>query len=1725
MAALFFIMIMFAGIIVFALDGYGSAYERESFIYIDVDNYGNVNISLPSYYYEIERNNGIITITLRNIRDDLAINLPTGWVYSIAGEHKNCPNENYPAEDYEILAHEFITISNFYNNDEYSFILGDAPGEYGYIYEHDVIVITITPSMEEGGPAFDYAGEIGQAPIYTIVPFGETHTVTFNSNGGYAMPVGHGSRTTLPNGTVGPGNMPTVPQWPGGGRAVIGWNFESDYSGAAFDHNTVIDQDVTVYAVWGFLVHFSGNGTLLNIYAPDPISPNYPEPGFPDSPTCYSTRGIPVSGVSWSFDSTPWVVFPDPPVRPGWSFQGWFDTPDPIGGNLFHASSPITAEVVLSARWELVRWIVTFEPEGGILQDGWIGSPQRSYRWALDTLSVWESSTDESIGSFIPLAPAYRQNQFRPHNPAVPRAHLEYTPYFTGSGTSIINPVPTDGQLADTAWPLSAPSVRWDDLWVPPTAAGHPEHTSIPRRTISGWWESPGGWESNWTAPAAPPSFIVTTAPPAPPALVNPRWAMPGFSNSTTSSFPPSDHGFAYRPVTADTTVYAHYVYRITFDPNGGTAGSQDIIVGSWTNLYPGGSSVTNFRDVLPGGPRTINNDGRRTLNSDVHVQIENIWTQYLWAYAGMSVPAGMPPPASMSRVGHSFNGWWCTQLVASSDSNFPITQNATEFTGDSIINCPCPGTSVAECAHFPWKGGSRNVWAHWLVLPIIGSTIHFNLNVPQTGEFINGHAFWPTFRPDNLQGAFTDRYFLSRTPIAGLDIDDWYEETPLNNAHMERLAPWHVGLSVFGFLPANVHYDDRLAMQITRHYVAGRSVNSTEPSILRMPRNPMRLGYVFMGWYDNPQGTGPRFTGNEVLDPGARTLYAQWAPSFDIIFNYNDGTGREMVREMAIGYSFGGWDGDGDSMRAMGRWNNENIFNASGQAHVPHHLDLSWALPHALLWVRGSAWIPIPSTSMSFNFYQNPDSTNHFQLHDQLQITQDILDQYGGINNGRRYVRVYQQWGITLTFNNNLAMIGSGLFAANRPATIAQGQSVNMSLNAATRHPHLPYRESVFSPWTAVSPWLGTTGVHGTVGGWPANTPATPVGGHWPEIFQLAGPAWNLLEWNTEEDGAGTEITPDTIFNEPLTIHAIWGQYLVFHPGLAGAAAQNMPDPLRRPVIVNPPSTLAGFPATPPTWEGRTFRGWHAWGDPAAPQLTASTPVAIARTYHAVWYADVTWHPAFPANAITGAQIPNYPVNTGTTARRVIIGNPFGAVGPGDPTRPGDWVLGRDTITNEVNWFAVDANAPNGRRMYNRVAPPIMQATVLHAEWWGNVHFLLNGGRINNSTATVSRLVREGLTLASNPVAERTPPNPERENAIFAGWRQVHENGNPVIPGSAPLTTAQVEAIAVNSDNIWFEAIWSLNFGFFKSDMSVYGANPEDFNRRQGATFVLERPDSAGGWNTVFTATSDANGRVAMTGAYSALSEIPSTTGTAVIFRIRETIAPVGYTLPSSHWYMAIGGAGGLVMPVPATVASPATPNLDFVVVAYTDEDGDISDIWVVGNRPVTFEFTKVNQLNQPLPGAEFQLLIFNGEGTPPLEMFNTSNIPANWSVVPAKSSAGAVIVFPMIPGRFYQLIETRAPSGFQLPMGQWRIFVENVTPPANPTLTITAVGGLPMPPITATNPLTYNILNIPAITLPLAGGDGALTFVVAGSSVLLVALLGIGFMMLHRRKQAAVG
>jgi len=438
------------------------------------------------------------------------------------------------------------------------------------------------------------------------------------------------------------------------------------------------------------------------------------------------------------------------------------------------------------------------------------------------------------------------------------------------------------------------------------------------------------------------------------------------------------------------------------------------------------------------------------------------------------------------------------------------------------------------------------------------------------------------------------------------------------------------------------------------------------------------------------------------------------------------------------------------------------------------------------------------------------------------------------------------------------------------------------------------------------------------------------------------------------------------------------------------------------------------------------------------------------------------------------------------------------------------------------------------------------MQEVDVFTEWTGTITFRPghNRGRLYDATLPISRVVYEGMTLGDNDPTERIPdvshvvhpPWSNDPGMNFGGWRRVNANGDPVnldgtplLPG-APLpplwTNQEVLDMVLVDYAVFFEAVWSLRLEFFKVGSTVNAAHPFGFNPLPNAGFALDRYIPGTGWVQAYPALpltyieSDSGGRVFMGGTFSPLLELPST-NINIDFRLRETHAPAGYRTPGGHWIVTISYQTGTLPVFTEHGGNPAFfPNI-------TVTSGPLTGIrQVVGNVPFRFDFWKTDFNGNRLSGAEFRLFVWNGTSTPAQTLITNDMIGSNanqWSeVTSATSSLTVAMSFPMRPDRYYQLVEIVPPPGFQMPMGEWRITVNNTVPP---TLSILLVGGISMPGIVpCTSPGTYNIHNWPTFSLPLTGGSGAGVLMVGGISVITMAMCGIVIIVVYKRRRRAI-
>lgn len=172
-------------------------------------------------------------------------------------------------------------------------------------------------------------------------------------------------------------------------------------------------------------------------------------------------------------------------------------------------------------------------------------------------------------------------------------------------------------------------------------------------------------------------------------------------------------------------------------------------------------------------------------------------------------------------------------------------------------------------------------------------------------------------------------------------------------------------------------------------------------------------------------------------------------------------------------------------------------------------------------------------------------------------------------------------------------------------------------------------------------------------------------------------------------------------------------------------------------------------------------------------------------------------------------------------------------------------------------------------------------------------------------------------------------------------------------------------------------------------------------------------------------------------------------------------------------------------------------------------------------------FSFTKVDGSsganNAPLEGATFKLYKWAGTAAPGAEALASDN-SKDWEAQGDGVTSGdaGVVKFNNLPVGTYQLVETAAPSGYQLPAGQWRIVVEEATgTDGKKTLKIegpTAIKGAngTMPPAfispdPAVKGDTLKLPNYKGFTLPVSGSTGIWWSGVAGMAMIAASLAAL--------------
>jgi uncharacterized repeat protein (TIGR02543 family) len=186
-------------------------------------------------------------------------------------------------------------------------------------------------AVSGGGTSFTASTTV-TANITVYAYWKVVDTVTFDDQGA-TTPVTPSTRTTVAGTSLG-----TLPAQPAKtGSVFSGWFTAVSGGGTQFTASTTVSASITVYAYWKAIdtVTFDDQG------ATTPVSP---------------TTKTAIAGGNVG-------TLPTPPAKTGFTFGGWY-TAISGGGTEFTASTPVSANITVYAKWTLAySYTVTFDDE------------------------------------------------------------------------------------------------------------------------------------------------------------------------------------------------------------------------------------------------------------------------------------------------------------------------------------------------------------------------------------------------------------------------------------------------------------------------------------------------------------------------------------------------------------------------------------------------------------------------------------------------------------------------------------------------------------------------------------------------------------------------------------------------------------------------------------------------------------------------------------------------------------------------------------------------------------------------------------------------------------------------------------------------------------------------------------------------------------------------------------------------------------------------------------------------------------------------------------------------------------------------------------------------------------------------------------------------------------------------------------------------------------------
>jgi len=534
-----------------------------------------------------------------------------------------------------------------------------APTKVGYTFEGWY-------TDDEGTEQYDFTNNVVTANTTLYAkwePVG--YTVNFEVNGGSAIPsqsVAHGKKATVPT-------TPTKV-----GYTFEGW-YTDDEGTEQYDFtNNVVTANTTLYAKWepvGYTMDFEVNGG----------------------------SAVPSQSVAHGKKAT----VPTTPTKVGYTFEGWY-TDDEGTEQYDFTNNVVTANTTLYAKWEPLKYTVSFEVEGGSavpsqsVAHGKKATVPTTPTKVGYTFEGWytddEGTEQYDFTNNVITANTTLYAKWKP---------LKYTVSFEVSGGSAVPsqtvahgekatvpPVPTKAGYTFEGWYTDDEGTNQYDFNTNVITANTTIYAKWKSLKYTVSFEVSGG--------SAVPNQTVAhgekaTVPPAP------TKAGYTFEGWYTDDERTNQYDFTDNVITANTTLYAKWkldTYTVNFEVNGGSlVPSQTVAHGEKATVPPAPTKAGyTFEGWYTDDERTNQydfTDNVITVNTTLYAKWKlDTYTVNFEVNGGSLVPNQTvahgekvsKPTSAPTKAGYTFEGWYTSSTLDKlfDFNSSSITRNVTIY-------------------------------------------------------------------------------------------------------------------------------------------------------------------------------------------------------------------------------------------------------------------------------------------------------------------------------------------------------------------------------------------------------------------------------------------------------------------------------------------------------------------------------------------------------------------------------------------------------------------------------------------------------------------------------------------------------------------------------------------------------------------------------------------------------------------------------------------------------------------------------------------------------------------------------------------------------------------------------------------------------------------------------------------------------------------------------------